>query len=93
MAHFKDLQFSTPKATHPCIRKGCGKAASNSLAINYLNKKGWFCDECKTELMKEGLVIENKSAVVRSHSSTDKPVPQPVTSSGDQKSRVFSREN
>jgi hypothetical protein len=44
-----------------------------------------------SEGSNEGL--ENKSAVGTNHSSTDKPVPQPVTSSGDQKSRVFSREN
>jgi hypothetical protein len=46
-----------------------------------------------SEDSNEGLLIENKSAVGTNHSSTDKPVPQPVTSSGDQKSRVFSREN
>lgn len=51
------------KPAHVCIRKGCGKAASNSLAINYLNKSGWFCDDCKAELMKEGLVIENKNGL------------------------------
>ena len=32
---------------------------SFQLTIIYLNRKGWFCNSCKQELTRDGLVTEN----------------------------------
>jgi hypothetical protein len=89
LAHFKDLQSTTPKATHPCIRKGCGKAADNSLTINYLNKIGWFCNDCKNELIEEGLVIENKSGLGNQPNPATAPVPEQAISEAIENQEYF----
>lgn len=73
-----------------CAGKNCANAAIYSLTIIYLNKIGWFCNDCKNELINEGLVIKNKNTGFTRPST--EPVPQSVISKGDQKSRIFYRE-
>ncbi|MDR4492432.1 MAG: hypothetical protein R2685_16305 [Candidatus Nitrosocosmicus sp.] len=45
-----------------CFGKNAGKNCSNKgthqLKIIYINKTGWFCDSCKQDLIKLGLVEE-----------------------------------
>jgi hypothetical protein len=42
-----------------CAGKGCPKQGIRHLKIRYINKFGWFCDSCKTNLMAENLVIND----------------------------------
>ena len=35
----------------------------HALSIVYLNKVGWFCDLCRDELLKEGLVTINSNNI------------------------------
>lgn len=41
-----------------CYSRLCGQIAKNSLKIVLLNKRGWFCDSCKIELLNLKLVVE-----------------------------------
>jgi hypothetical protein len=43
-----------------CAGKDCNRKATQLIKIQYLNKFGYFCDKCKTELLDLGLVIEDK---------------------------------
>jgi hypothetical protein len=43
----------------PCAGNGCPNDGVNQLTVIYLNRVGWFCNICKTELIKEGLVFDN----------------------------------
>jgi hypothetical protein len=40
-----------------CSGKGCTKIAKNLLTISYINKKGYFCDECTRDLVTKHLAI------------------------------------
>jgi hypothetical protein len=40
-----------------CSAKGCSKNAENLLSILYINKRGYFCDECARDLMSGKLAI------------------------------------
>lgn len=40
-----------------CSGRGCSKNAKNLLAILYINKKGYFCDECARDLLAGKLAI------------------------------------
>jgi hypothetical protein len=42
-----------------CAGKRCPNKGTFQLTIIYLNRKGWFCNSCKQELTKDGLVTEN----------------------------------
>ena len=43
-----------------CAANDCTKPGIHSLTVLYLNKTGYFCESCKNELLKEGLVIDCK---------------------------------
>lgn len=50
------------KKRFQCCGKGCKSIGTTQLRIVYLNKLGWFCDPCKRDLLKLGLVqleVEN----------------------------------
>ena len=47
-------QNSVPKQ---CSGKGCTQNAKNLLLILYINKKGYFCDECSRDLITRQLAI------------------------------------
>ena len=40
-----------------CSGKGCKKVANNLLMISYVNKSGFFCDECTHDLLTEQLAV------------------------------------
>jgi hypothetical protein len=42
-----------------CAGQRCSKKGVHQLTIIYLNRKGWFCNTCKQDLVKEGLALEN----------------------------------
>jgi hypothetical protein len=42
-----------------CAGNGCPNKGTFQLTIIYLNRKGWFCNNCKQDLTREGLVTEN----------------------------------
>jgi hypothetical protein len=44
-----------------CAGKGCNNPGIHHLSIIYINKDGLFCETCKNELEKCGLVLLNKS--------------------------------
>jgi hypothetical protein len=41
-----------------CVCRGCNNAGTNHLWIIYINKKAWFCDACKEDLISLKLVHE-----------------------------------
>lgn len=40
-----------------CSGKGCTKIAKNLLMISFVNKRGYFCDECTRYLLTEQLAV------------------------------------
>ena len=40
-----------------CSGKGCKKIAKNLLMISFVNKRGYFCDECTHDLLSEQLAV------------------------------------
>lgn len=40
-----------------CSGKECTRTAKNLLSISYINKKGYFCDECTLDLLTKQLAI------------------------------------
>jgi hypothetical protein len=57
---FSDPSYSNNiiEGIKPCAGKGCRKAGTNSLEVMYIDKIGWFCDSCKTALLKDNLVAQ-----------------------------------
>ena len=47
-------QYSRSKQ---CSGKGCKKIAKNPLLISFVNKRGYFCDECTRDLLAEQLAV------------------------------------
>jgi hypothetical protein len=43
-----------------CVGKGCNNSAVHRLEILYIRKVGWFCDQCRDNLIASGLVAEIK---------------------------------
>ena len=43
-----------------CARLGCTSEGKNHLKIIYVEKSGWFCDNCTIEIEKSGLVLSAK---------------------------------
>jgi hypothetical protein len=43
-----------------CSGKGCTKIAKNLLLISYINKKGYFCDVCTSDLLTMQLAVRVK---------------------------------
>ena len=55
--------YQTPQFYHSniidtCAGKDCRNEGKHLLRIIYLNKVGWFCDDCKDLLLKNKLVID-----------------------------------
>jgi len=47
---------------HPiCARNGCPNKGIHLLTVFYINREGWFCEDCKLELVNAGLVFENEN--------------------------------
>ena len=44
-------------ASMQCSGKDCTNIAKNLLLISYINKKGYFCDECTSDLLTKQLAI------------------------------------
>ena len=44
-------------ASKQCSGKGCTKIAKNLLTILYINKKGYFCDDCTSDLLTKQLAM------------------------------------
>jgi hypothetical protein len=42
-----------------CAGKGCTNLAQHCLKILYTNRKGWFCDSCKTILIEADLIVKD----------------------------------
>jgi hypothetical protein len=40
-----------------CSGRGCTKDAKILLEILYINKRGYFCDECTSDLLSKGLAV------------------------------------
>jgi hypothetical protein len=49
-----------------CAGKGCQNAGIHYLKIVFLNKRGWFCDSCKSSLIADNLCIEQGILLERS---------------------------
>ena len=43
--------------SNQCSGKGCTKIANNLLTILYINKKGYFCDDCTSDLLTKQLAM------------------------------------
>ena len=59
---FADLTISESYNNHyseskQCSGKGCKKIAKNLLMISFVNKRGYFCDECTHDLLAEQLAV------------------------------------
>ena len=42
-----------------CARLGCSSQGEYPLTIIYVKKVGLFCEECRRELVEDGLVVES----------------------------------
>lgn len=47
----------------PCAGKGCRNTGTNALEVMYINKIGWFCDSCKSTLLKDNLVAQGEEEI------------------------------
>lgn len=64
MAKNTDSIHHINKQTHrECAGKGCNNHAENQLKICYVEKYGWFCEDCKELLLKEGLIVEMRKSL------------------------------
>ena len=46
-----------------CACRNCQKQATRLMEVNYIYKKGWFCDSCAVDLSFHGLgreILENE---------------------------------
>lgn len=48
---------------HDCAGMYCRSVGKYFLSIIYLEKKGWFCESCKDDLVKEGLVVPDTEKI------------------------------
>jgi len=46
------------KFSVPCAGNTCNSLGKYFLKILYLNKHGWFCESCKEDLLRNGLIVE-----------------------------------
>lgn len=46
------------KSPSKCIGKGCENFGKTLLKINYINKTGYFCDNCAEDLLHEELAVK-----------------------------------
>jgi hypothetical protein len=43
-----------------CAAKGCSSYGIYEMEIAFLGMKGWFCEQCKDSLIRDGLLIEQQ---------------------------------
>jgi hypothetical protein len=62
---FSDPSYSNNiiEGIKPCAGKGCRRTGTNSLEVLYINKIGWFCDSCKSALLKDNLVAQGEEEI------------------------------
>ena len=53
---------STFQISGKCAGRNCRNEGKHFLRIIYLNKVGCFCDNCKDQLLKNGLIVDNEMA-------------------------------
>ena len=46
-----------------CAGKGCNKIGNNRLKVVFIDKFGSFCNDCKEDLIRSGLIEEDKHAL------------------------------
>ncbi|HEX6671460.1 MAG TPA: hypothetical protein VF084_04455 [Nitrososphaeraceae archaeon] len=56
----KNNQNNEHKRLPECFCKGCDRTGINALKIILFNKVGYFCNECKTELLNLELVVDHE---------------------------------
>jgi hypothetical protein len=57
--------FCNPTTSKPkCMGKGCEYCGRILLKIKYINKIGYFCDNCAKDLLVEGLAISTSEVDV-----------------------------
>jgi hypothetical protein len=44
-----------------CAGKGCNREGLRPLKIRFLNKTGWFCENCKSDLIKHNLADPSRT--------------------------------
>ncbi|MFL6457938.1 MAG: hypothetical protein ACJ71G_13360 [Nitrososphaeraceae archaeon] len=42
----------------PCAAKGCSNPGTYEMEIAFLGRKGWFCEQCKHSLIRDGLLLQ-----------------------------------
>jgi hypothetical protein len=43
-----------------CAAKGCSRPGIHGMEILFLGRKGWFCEQCKDSLMRDGLLLQHQ---------------------------------
>jgi hypothetical protein len=56
--------YNTNQEYKKCAGKGCRNLGRVLLKINYINKKGMFCDTCSADLLDRGLAVKAGSDVI-----------------------------
>jgi hypothetical protein len=46
------------QSSRACAGNGCPNEGILQLTVIYLNRIGWFCNSCKDDLIKDGLIFE-----------------------------------
>jgi hypothetical protein len=52
-----------------CAAKDCASLGVYEMEILFLGKKGWFCQNCKESLTRDGLLIQQVTATRDCHPS------------------------
>jgi hypothetical protein len=58
-----DNNIKTPNQYKDCGCKNCPNKGTKLMQIEYIYKKGWFCDSCAVDISFHGLgkeIIENE---------------------------------
>lgn len=45
-----------------CAAKGCASLGLHEMEILFLERKGWFCEQCRDVLIRDGLLIQQVTA-------------------------------
>ena len=43
-----------------CAAKGCSRLGTFEMEILFLGRNGWFCEQCKDNLMRDGLLLQQQ---------------------------------
>jgi hypothetical protein len=85
----------------PCAAKGCSNPGTHEMEILFLGRKGWFCEECKDNLMRDGLLLQrqgvdsilnNQTTKMGKGVSGDQPTDANPTRSTDRETRQPTKE-